>query len=101
MASTPPPQNQVQRAKRRLHEMLHDPENPLSNVFDTVEKKAKIKREYFFVGKYNYSCHYRPWAYVVCVCVGLCVLVLLYLVIGQGTGLLVNLIGFLYPAYKS
>ena len=51
MASTPPPQNQVQKAKQKLHQMLHDPENPLAGIFDTVEQKAKIKREYLFLSK--------------------------------------------------
>ena len=32
---------------------------------------------------------------------GLLGVLLVYLIIGQGTGLVVNLIGFVYPAYKS
>jgi receptor expression-enhancing protein 5/6 len=72
---------QVQSAKERISKMLHDPENPLNGIFEQVEKTLKLKREYF--------------ALIIVA------LLMVYLIIGHGTGLLVNLIGFLYPAYKS
>ena len=37
--------------KEKIKQMLHDPENPLAGVFDFIEKKAKIPREYVFIGE--------------------------------------------------
>lgn len=74
-------ENKLQSTRQKLKDMLNDPENPLSGIFDKIEKTTRIPREY--------------------IAVGIVIIILIYLVIGHGTGLLVNLIGFLYPAYKS
>ncbi|XP_003382355.1 PREDICTED: receptor expression-enhancing protein 5-like [Amphimedon queenslandica] len=79
--STTPPENKLQSARQRISDMLHDPENPLAGIFEKAEKTLRLKREWLFFG--------------------FVVLIILYLIIGHGTGLLVNLIGFVYPAYKS
>lgn len=38
--------------------MLHDPENPLASFFDMIEQKARIPREYVFIGKCLYVQYY-------------------------------------------
>ncbi len=43
-----------QSTKDKIKQMLHDPENPLAGVFNTIEQKAKVPREFVFIGK-NYQ----------------------------------------------
>ena len=40
-----------QSTKEKIKQMLHDPENPLAGLFNTIEQKAKVPREYVFIGK--------------------------------------------------
>jgi receptor expression-enhancing protein 5/6 len=72
--------NKLQSIQKALHDFLHTP-SAATPIFELVEKNAKIKREYLFLGLVTFLA--------------------LYLVIGYGAGLVVNLLGFVYPAFKS
>ncbi|XP_065911511.1 receptor expression-enhancing protein 5-like [Dysidea avara] len=66
-----------------VNTFLYDEQNPFAQTFAAVEKysNGKVKRAHVF------------W--------GFCAFVGLYLLFGYGAALLANLVGFLYPAYKS
>ncbi len=42
--------------KEKIKQMLHDPENPLNGVFNAIEQKVKIPREYVFLGEKKCYC---------------------------------------------
>ena len=44
-------ENKLQSTRQKLKDILNDPENPLSGIFDKIEKTTRIPREYIAVGK--------------------------------------------------
>lgn len=143
-----PPASKLESIQKTLHDVLHTP-SAVTPIFELIEKNAKLKREYVFMGEsasiaarvvwISFSKRVEPVREksmsVVChlVCfrcmqarttvtaisrrvsfkrslhsslfprtaAGLVVFLGLYLVVGYGAGLVVNLLGFVYPAYKS
>lgn len=74
-------QTKLEQLRKQVHTLLHDEENPVARLFAQLEGICRVPRLYLFLGVIG--------------------VVVLYLIFGHGTGLLVNLIGFVYPAYKS
>jgi receptor expression-enhancing protein 5/6 len=72
--------NKYQEFKESVHLYLHA-DNPFANALGYVEKYTKVDRQY--------------------IALAIIVLLVLYIMIGWGAALVVNLIGFVYPAYAS
>lgn len=76
-------ESKLVQLQQSLNTFLYDDKNPFAQMFAMVEKYSqnRVKRTHAF------------WA--------LCGFVGLYLLFGYGAALLANLVGFVYPAYKS
>ena len=70
----------VQAYLKKLDELLYQ-ESKLTPYFEMAEKKTGVKRTYYALGFIAF--------------------LLLYIVFGHGGALICNLIGFVFPAYKS
>ena len=90
--------NKLEALNKSIDDFLNSKDNQVAQIFQLAEKYTRVPRKYIFFGKASYTqiccCYYVVVA-------GLIGVLVVYLIIGQGTGILVNLIGFLYPAYKS
>lgn len=70
-----------QVAVAKLDALLHDDKSQLTPYFEMAEKRTGVKRSYLAQGVIG--------------------VLSLYLIIGQAAQFVCNLIGFVYPAYKS
>lgn len=73
--------SRIEECKKSLDTALHDKNQPWTHALDWAEGKTGIKRLYLFM--------------ILVVMLGL------YMVFGYAAQLLCNIIGFLYPAYRS
>lgn len=73
--------SRIEECKKSLDTALHDKHQPWTHALDWAEGKTGIKRLYLFM--------------ILIVMLGL------YMVFGYAAQLLCNIIGFLYPAYRS
>lgn len=102
-----PKATKYQELKDSLHKFLHS-DNPVANTLKMAETYTKVDRKYIALGKLWYpsrtaSCSpcrggapASPSSPP-----GLVAFLVLYIMIGWGAALVVNLIGFVYPAYAS
>lgn len=94
-------ESKLVQLQQSLNTFLYDDKNPFAQMFAMVEKYSqnRVKRTHAFWGKRSLqfddvvdNCLYIS---------ALCGFVGLYLLFGYGAALLANLVGFVYPAYKS
>lgn len=72
--------SKLDNLREGLRHFLHE-KNFFTSFLEVVEKYTRISREYIFISLFA--------------------LLIIYLIVGYGAGLVVNLLGFAYPAYKS
>ena len=115
--------NKITTIRNTVKSFLKE-KNSFTYVFELAEKYTKVNREYLFWGKSESrgdSCcclsvvcssyefcivQVRQGVVTLYTCtiillLGIVAVLIVYLVIGHGAGLIVNLLGFVYPAYKS
>lgn len=51
--SSAPPANKLESIQKAIRDFLHTP-SAATPIFELIEKNAKLKREYLFLGGYSY-----------------------------------------------